>query len=120
MRLPRIDSSWTRPKDLIPGLSEVRVRGYFRDNPQFFSNAERLLITRTEPSQIRRWRDGTKLAGDVSIWWGGYFIPDESGPWDFRLTSDDASFLWLGSSAVVDYLGGTSSAFIALPGPPRP
>ena len=117
VRRPRLNTSWTRPKDVIPGLSEVRVRGYFRDNPQFFSDAERLLITSTDPDQIRRWLDGNEPAGDVSIWWGGYFIPDESGPWDFRLTSDDASFLWLGTSAVLGYLGGTSSALIALPGP---
>lgn len=115
-RVTRENSTWSRPKDLIPGLSEVRLKGYFRDNPNFFNNGERLLVTKTPSSSIRDWSLTREMGENVSIWWGGYFIPDESGPWDFQLTSDDAAYMWIGGPAVVDYQGGVASALIGLPG----
>jgi hypothetical protein len=115
-RRPRDDGSWARPKDLITGLSEVRLKGYFRDDPLFFANAERLLIGKTSAELIQDWSLSREMGTNVSIWWGGYFIPDESGPWDFQMTSDDAAFMWLGAAAVVDYQAGVSSAFLGLPG----
>ena len=50
------------------------------------------------------------------MWWGGYFIPDETGVWDFQLTSDDAAFMWIGNPAVSAYGNGFANAFISLPG----
>lgn len=115
-RLPRDNSSWSRPKDLIAGLSEVRLRGYFRDNPRFFADAERSFVGKTSANSIRNWSLSREMGENASVWWGGYFIPDESGPWDFQLTSDDASYMCLGASAIVECQGGLSNALLSLPG----
>jgi len=110
----------------VPGLSEVRYKGYFYDNTRYFAtDAEATLLrtssTRTASNVLPSWQASTSLPLEgVSIWWGGYFIPDESGVWDFQLVSDDASFVWLGGSAVVDYLNGLSNALISLPGEHSP
>ncbi len=121
-RSARPNSSWSRPETLLTGLSEVRQRGYFNDNTQFFSTAPEISRGRTSPNALPIWQDSLELSTSegISIWWGGYFIPDESGTWDFQLTSDDASFLWIGTNAVTNYLSGWSNAFISLPGPRPP
>jgi hypothetical protein len=114
-RSARSNSSWTRPATLLTGLSEVRQRGYFYDNTNFFASAPEISRGRTSASALPMWYDQLISPTDgVSIWWGGYFVPDESGTWDFQLTSDDASFLWLGTNAVNNYQ--TNNAIVALPG----
>jgi hypothetical protein len=117
-RTARPNSSWTRPTTLLTGLSEVRQRGYFNDNTQFFASAPEISRGRTSANSLPIWQDSLSISPSegVSIWWGGYFIPDESGTWDFQLTSDDASFLWIGTNAVTNYSSGWSNALIALPG----
>jgi len=116
LRKPRSNSSWSRPSSLVPGLSEVHQRGYFKDDTQFFSSASLIKVLRTLPSSLPVWTLTRELGEDVSIWWGGYFIPDETGNWDFRLTSDDASYMWLGKDAVVNYSFGPGTAFLSIPG----
>jgi hypothetical protein len=116
LRKPRSNNSWSRPSSLVPGLSEVHQRGYFRDDTQYFASAQTIKVLRTTSGALPIWTLSRELGEDISIWWGGYFIPDESGSWDFRLTSDDASYLWLGKDAVVNYSFGTSTALLSLPG----
>lgn len=121
LRSARSDSSWSRPSGLLPGLSEVRYRGYFKDNMQFFNDsAIRTSITSTSGKSLPNWRDSTEMGADISIYWGGYFIPDESGTWDFQLTSDDAAAVWLGNDAVSKYTNGYSNSLVALPGDHAP
>lgn len=38
-----------------------------------------------------------------SVMWVGYFKPDVTGVWTFYTTSDDGSYLWIGSSAETGY-----------------
>lgn len=38
-----------------------------------------------------------------SEWFRGYIKPDYTGTWTFRLSSDDASVLWIGPSAAYGY-----------------
>ena len=122
LRKPRDGNSWSRPSSLLSGLSEVRYRGYFKDNTAYFTTdaqgtALRTSVSRTSSSTLPIWRNSTEmnLPEGVSIWWGGYFIPDETGTWEFQITSDDASFMWLGTSAILNYQRGYSEALIALP-----
>ena len=117
LRKPRDNSSWSRPSGLLPGLSEVRFEGYFNDKMNFFSNdAKRTLITKTLSDRLPIWNDSTEMGTNMSIYWGGYFIPDVSGVWDFQMTSDDASFLWIGNEAVSKYWYGYTNADIAIAG----
>ena len=116
LRTPRSKSSWSRPASLLPGLSDVRVKGYFANNTAYFTDTiEKTLITNTPSNRLPVWKDSTEMGTNVSIWWGGYFIPDESGYWDFQITSDDAAFMWLGGDAVSKYGLGFSTALIAIP-----
>jgi len=116
LRKPRNNNAWSRPSSLVPGLSEVHQRGYFKDDTQHFASAQTIKVLRTTSSALPIWNLSREIGEDISIWWGGYFIPDESGSWDLRLTSDDASYLWLGKDAVLNYSFGTSTALLSLPG----
>ena len=117
LRAPRPNSGWTRPAGLLQGLSEVTYSGYFADNTGFFTDsAIRTKISRTPSGQLPIWKDSTGIGSNVSIWWGGYFIPDVSGTWQFNLTSDDASYMWIGNNAVSNYGNGAYTAFIGIPG----
>lgn len=117
LRTPRNNNTWTRPTGLLPGLSEVRYKGYFANNTGYFGgNVERTFIGNTLSNKLPVWKLSNEMGTDMSMWWGGYFIPDETGIWDFQLTSDDASFMWIGNTAVAAYGNGFSNAFIALPG----
>lgn len=115
LRKARSNDTWSRPKGLLPGLSEVHQSGYFADNTNYFASAPRIKVTRTSPNSLPIYASTNEI-GLNSIWWGGYFIPDETGTWDFQMTSDDASYFWLGKDAVSNYQQGTSGAAIALPG----
>lgn len=116
-RVPRPNSGWSRPAGLLQGLSEVTYSGYFADNTGFFADsAVRTKISRTLSDQLPIWKDSTGIGSNVSIWWGGYFIPDVSGTWQFNLTSDDASYMWIGNNAVSNYGNGAYTAFIGIPG----
>ena len=46
----------------------------------------------------------------------GYFIPDYSGLWRFKIESDDAAFMWLGTDAFINYLNNNQGAVIRLGG----
>lgn len=117
LRAPRSNNSWSRPSGLLPGLSEVRYKGYFNNNTGYFSDsAEKTLITSTLSSRLPTWKLSNEMGTNTSMWWGGYFIPDETGVWDFQMTSDDAAFMWIGNTAVAAYGNGFANAFISLPG----
>ena len=117
LRVPRPNSGWTRPAGLLQGLSEVTYSGYFADNTGFFSDsAARTKISRTTSDKLPIWKDSTGIGSNVSISWGGYFIPDVSGNWQFNVTSDDASYMWIGNNAVNKYSNGAYTAFIGIPG----
>lgn len=118
MRKVRNNSSWSRPSNLLAGLSEVRYKGYFNDDPTFFNDdvTKRTSVSKTVSSQLPIWNDSTTMGQNISIYWGGYFIPDETGLWEFQITSDDSTLMWLGNEAVINYSKGYSKALIALPG----
>lgn len=118
LRKARNNSSWSRPSDLLAGLSEVRYKGYFNDDPTFFNDdvTKRSSVSKTASNQLPNWYDSTVMGQNISIYWGGYFIPDETGTWDFQVTSDDSSLMWIGNEAVSKYWNGYSNALIALPG----
>ncbi len=122
MRKARNNSTWSRPSNLLAGLSEVRYKGYFNDDPTFFNDdvSKRTSVSKTSSNQLPIWNDSTIMGENISIYWGGYFIPDETGLWEFQITSDDSSLMWIGNEAVSKYWYGYSNALIALPGSHAP
>ena len=115
-RIPRPNNTWTQPQGVLPGLSEVRMKGYFADDPSYFATAQEISRSFTKSNSLPIWDVNYEFPTFTSAWWGGYFIPDESGNWEFQLTSDDASYLWIGKSAITEYSVRIGSAFLSLPG----
>ena len=87
----------TGPSTLFPGLVQEHYSGYFSDDPNWFT-AHQSDAPHSISSRINRTTNGKIFY--YSMQWIGYFVPTEDGVWSFKTTSDDASYLWLGKSAL--------------------
>jgi hypothetical protein len=114
VRVPRLTAAVPRPAEINPGLIQNRYSTYFADS---YSTIDvppptPFQIVETLPEYL--FASGPK---DVfSMHWTGYFIPDYSGTWNFRMTSDDAAYLYIGANAVLNYTRDIHSALIDLGG----
>lgn len=88
----------------LSGLIQSVYSGYFADNPDWFSTA-----TRTSSGAVVVISDGS-VPGTTSYQYIGYFRPASTELYTFYLTSDDASYLWIGDKAVTGFT--TSNATI--------
>ena len=88
------------------GLYRTTYTGYFADDPTFFATAT-VNATAVNLSPIR---DGDPGFEPFSTQHLGYFKPATTETYTFYLTSDDASFMWLGANAVSGF--NTGNAFI--------
>ena len=77
------------------GLYRRRYTGYFADDVNFFATATQVAESvNTSPIE-----DGH--SGDnVSVQWLGYFLATTTETYTFFTTSDDASYLWIGATAL--------------------
>lgn len=119
-RIPRALTDVPRPEDLLIGLTEVKYKGYFADDTSWFNN-ERFNTSKisvgASPSSVFTSFDGsTNAGGEVSFSWTGYIIPDVSGSWSFKISADDAAYLWIGNDAIRNYATNPDSALIKIPG----
>lgn len=87
------------------GLYGRRYSGYMNDNPNFFATATLSGTSFAYTNINSNWIEGGE---SFSVEWLGYFRPNETGTWNFRTTSDDCSFLWIGTFATSGFL--TSNA----------
>ena len=114
-RIKRTINQVPHPANIFPGLVQTRYDGYFNDNPAFFvkpvANIDLKIVDSLPEYQAT---EGPKSI--FSNLWTGYFIPDTTGSWTFRMTSDDAAYLWIGNDAVLNYSQNISTADIALGG----
>jgi hypothetical protein len=79
------------------GLFRTTYSGYFADNVAFFATATPTATTvQTNPIE----EPATDAGETFSMQWLGYFRPTTTETYTFFLTSDDASYLWIGSNAV--------------------
>jgi hypothetical protein len=86
--------------------------GYFAETPEAFKNkaATSVAVRNTLPSF------NNENFGVVETYmWSGYFVPDVAGDWQFKITSDDASYMWFGNEAIQNWMDDKSSARIAVP-----
>lgn len=88
---PWFDGAGTRLYN--SGLWFRTYPGYFNDDPMFFIVADGdfgfadISLSSTIPVT-------------TSVEWQGYFLPDTTGTYTFTTWSDDASYLWIGNSAI--------------------
>ena len=115
-RVARSLDAIPRPTDFLMGLAQVQYRGYFADDTNWFSDARftssLMASTVTPPSGTPIFNGSSDLGGRTSFSWTGYFIPDVTGEWQFRIASDDASYMWLGNDAIVNYQSAPQKALI--------
>ena len=82
------------------GLFRTTYTGYFADNVAFFATATpTATIVQTSPIE----EPGTDAGSNFSMQWLGYFRPTTTETYTFFLSSDDASYLWIGSNAVTGF-----------------
>lgn len=83
---------------------------YHNDNPEF-------VATVTKSGSVKSISDinvGTNknilttTQTAYTVIWTGYFLPDYTGTWTFNLSSDDGSYLWLGPTALANYMKSNS------------
>lgn len=81
----------------IAGLYNTTYSGYFADVVSFFATAT-AISTVVQTTVIED--PGTDDGSTFSRQWLGYFVPTTTETYTFYLTSDDASYMWIGSNAV--------------------
>lgn len=115
IRIPRSVGTVPRPADVNAGLVQTRYQGYFADRTEFF-NAP---VASNDVKIIDSFPEYFFSSGPAPIFsnaWTGYFIPDYTGAWTFKLTTDDAGYFWIGDNAVTKYQNDVKSADINLGG----
>jgi len=79
------------------GLYRTTYSGYFNDVVSFFATATATAtLVQTTVIEEPISEDGNSF----SMQWLGYFRPTTTETYTFFLSSDDASFLWIGSNAL--------------------
>lgn len=92
------------PLNLYEGSYYQVYSGYFADNMNFFNTA-----TVTSRGTMRN-QIILPVSGDLfSVQWQGYFIPRTTEPYTFFLSSDDASYLWIGENAISGVTTGANA-----------
>ena len=91
---------------LDSGLFGKRFVGYFNDSMTWWDTA----ALHGDTNLTTNISNFTSGADFYSWMWVGYFKPSVSGTWTFFTSSDDASYLWIGPTAVTGYT--TSNALV--------
>jgi hypothetical protein len=95
------------------GLFKTTYSGYFNDDVNFFATAVPAAFGSNPATSIQTTiinEPNTDDGSNFSIQWLGYFRPATTETYTFYLNSDDASYLWLGSTAVSGFT--TANALI--------
>lgn len=87
------------PLPIDTGLYGKRYSGYFADNVNWWDTATEF----GQIDQTTQISSFTNTADNYSWTWLGYFKPSSSGTWTFYTASDDASYLWIGETALNGY-----------------
>jgi hypothetical protein len=94
---------WTSFLPYSAGLYKTTYSGYFSDNPNFFGTATPQAFG-TNPSTSVQTTSITEASSDdgsnFSCQWIGYFKPTTTETYTFFTSSDDASYVWVGATAI--------------------
>ena len=95
-----------QPVPYVAGLFKTTYAGYFADVPSFFATATPTTYG-TNPSTSVQTTAITEAASDdgsnFSCQWLGYFLPSTTETYTFFTSSDDASYVWVGSNAITGF-----------------
>ena len=99
-----------KTQQIAKGLIGAKYNGYFADDVNYFSSARRV----AGPTRFTRISFSTAREDYFSWQWTGYFRPTQTGTWTFTTSSDDASYFWIGETAVRGFT--PSNALFSAPG----
>ena len=94
------------------GVFKTTYSGYFNDNVNFFATATPASVggnpaTSVQTTEITE--PPTSDGENFSCQWLGYFKPTTSETYTFFTSSDDASYVWVGSNAQTGFTTGNST-----------
>lgn len=104
---------WTTFLPYSSGLYKTTYSGYFADNVSFFETATLSTVGANPTTSVQTTVISEPSSDDgsnFSCQWVGYFKPTVTSTYTFFTSSDDASYMWIGSSAISGF--STSNALV--------
>ena len=103
-------TSWVTP--YVAGLYKTTYSGYFSDNVNFFATATPASVGGNPATSVQTtsiFEPAQDDGENFSCQWLGYFKPTTSETYTFFTSSDDASYVWVGSNAQTGFTTGNST-----------
>lgn len=94
------------------GLYKTTYAGYFNDVPSFFATATPTTYGANPATSVQTTAISEPSSDDgsnFSVQWLGYFLPNTTETYTFFTSSDDASYVWVGSNAVSGFTTGNAT-----------
>jgi len=94
------------------GLFKTTFSGYFADNVSFFATATPTTFGANPATSVQTTAISEPSSDDGSSFscqWLGYFLPSTTETHTFFTSSDDASYVWVGSNAVSGFTTGNAT-----------
>lgn len=95
------------------GLYKTTYAGYHNENPSFFATATPTTYGSNPATSVQTTsisESGNDDGSNFSVQWLGYFKPTTTDTYTIYISSDDGSYLWIGSNALSGFT--TSNATI--------
>ena len=103
-------TSWVTP--YVAGLYKTTYSGYFSDNVNFFATATPASVGGNPATSVQTteiFEPSQNDGENFSCQWLGYFKPTTTETYTFFTSSDDASYVWVGSNAVSGFTTANST-----------
>jgi hypothetical protein len=103
-------TSWVQ--SYSAGLFKTTYSGYFNDNVSFFATATPASVGGNPATSVQTtsiFEPAQDDGSNFSCQWLGYFKPTTSETYTFFTSSDDASYVWIGSNAQVGFTTGNTT-----------
>ena len=108
---PNVGELTLIPGKIQAGVYKVTYAGYHGDDVAFTDTATVTATTTANNFVI------ASIAENTTVLYTGYLLATYTGTWTFTITSDDASYLWIGSKAVTGYTTSNELAGASWSGP---
>jgi hypothetical protein len=108
---PNLGELTLTPGVIRSDVYKVTYSGYHTDDVAFTDTAT---VTATATSTNFTI---ASITPTTTVLYTGYLLADYTGTWSFTITSDDGSYLWIGSNAVSGYTTGNALASASYAGP---
>ena len=96
----------------LAGLFKTTYSGYFADNVSFFATATPTTFGANPATSVQTTTISEPSSDDgssFSVQWLGYFLPSTTETYTFFTSSDDASYVWVGSNAITGFTTGNAT-----------